>query len=239
MFNKQKEEDMKHIIKFHFSVLIFSVVCLITTTPILNAQPKETGKEEKSLQLLLEGNSRFASGNFNKKDFAKERVELTKGQHPYAIILCCSDSRVPPELIFDESLGKLFIVRVAGNVVDPVTLGSIEYAAEHLHVKLLVILGHESCGAVKATMEGGEVTSNIAQIVKLIEPAVKKALTQKLEKPAVLDYAIEENVKNQITASLYNSKVLKELIENKELQIAGAVYSLKTGAVKLLNIKIE
>lgn len=226
---------MKQIIKYHFSALLITVVCLSTAFPLLNAQIKETGREKKSLQLLLDGNKRFSSGNLNKKDYAKERAKLTKGQHPYAIILSCSDSRVPPEIIFDESLGKLFIVRVAGNVVDPVTLGSIEYAAEHLHAKLLVILGHESCGAVKATLEGGEVTPNIAKIVKRIEPAVKKALTQKLEKSAVLDYAVEENVKSQITASLYNSKVLKELFENKELQIAGAVYSLKTGTVKLLH----
>jgi carbonic anhydrase len=229
---------MKQINKNHFSVLIFAVVCFMAAASILNAQLKESG-EEKSLQLLLEGNKRFSSGNLDKKDYAKERAELTKGQDPYAIILSCSDSRVPPEIIFDESLGKLFIVRVAGNVVDSVTLGSIEYAAEHLHVKLLVVLGHESCGAVKATLEGGEVTPNLAQIVKRIEPAVKKTLAQKLEKTAQFDFAIEENVKDQIAASLFNSKVLKELFESKELQIAGAVYSLKTGTVKLLHTEIK
>ncbi len=226
---------MKQTFKSNLSVLILAVAFIIPGATVLNAQLKETGKEGKSLRLLLEGNKRFSSGNLDKKDYAKERAKLTKGQHPYAIILCCSDSRVPPEIIFDESLGKLFIVRVAGNVVDPVTLGSIEYAVEHLHAKLLVILGHESCGAVKATLEGGEVTPNIAKIVKRIEPAVKKALTKKLEKTAEFNFAIEENVKNQITASLYDSKVLKELFESKELQIAGAVYSLKTGTVKLLH----
>ena len=230
---------MKQLIKSRINVLIFAVVFFICALPILNAQSKETAKEQKSLQLLLNGNKRFTSGKLIKKDFVNERTELTKGQHPYAIILCCSDSRVPPEIIFDESLGKLFIIRVAGNVIDPVTLGSIEYAAEHLHTKLLVILGHESCGAVTAALNGGEVTPNIAQIVKRIEPAVKKTLSQKLEKSSELDFAIEENVKDQIVSSLNNSKVLKELVESKELQIVGAVYSLKNGTVKLLHTEIE
>lgn len=227
---------MKQLPRYRISVLIFSALCFLWSAPLLNAQ-KES--EEKSLQLLLDGNQRFTSGHFAKKDFAKERAELTKGQHPYAIILSCSDSRVPPEIIFDESLGKLFIIRVAGNVVDSVILGSIEYAAEHLHTKLLIVLGHESCGAVTAALKGGEVPPNIAQIVKRIEPAVKKALSQKLEKSHELDFAIEENVKDQIKASLHNSTILKELVESKELQIVGAVYNLKTGAVKVLHTGTE
>lgn len=230
---------MKQVMKTKLSVLVITLALMLWVEPLINAQEKESGGEEKSLQQLLEGNKRFSSGKFSKKDFAKERAELTKGQHPYAIILSCSDSRVPPEIIFDESLGKLFIIRVAGNVVDSVILGSIEYAAEHLHTKLLIVLGHESCGAVTAALKGGEVPPNIAQIVRRIEPAVKKTLAQKLEKSHELDFAIEENVKDQIMASLKNSAILKGLVESKELQIVGAVYNLKTGAVKVLHTEIE
>ncbi|MBK7258284.1 MAG: hypothetical protein IPI01_10895 [Ignavibacteriae bacterium] len=106
---------------------------------------------------LLNGNRRFVEGRTAARDFVHERPALTAGQHPYAIILTCSDSRVPPELLFDESLGQLFVVRDAGNVVDSVVLGSIEYAAEHLHAGLLIVLGHEACGAVNATIKGGDV----------------------------------------------------------------------------------
>lgn len=231
--------DIRQVIKTSSSVLIFAAIYFLLLTFALYSQTHENGKEGKALQLLREGNSRFSSGKLIEKDFPKERAELTAGQHPYAIILSCSDSRVPPELIFDESLGKLFIVRVAGNVVDSVTLGSIEYAAEHLHTKLLLILGHESCGAAKAALEGGELTPNISQIIKRIQPAVNKAEEAKIEKSHELNFVIEENVKNQIAASLKNSKVLHELVEKNELQIVGAVYNLKSGAVKLLSQKNE
>ncbi len=115
-----------------------------------------------------------------------ERPELAEGQHPYAIVLACADSRVAPELIFDESLGKLFVVRVAGNVADPVVLGSIEYAVEHLHANLLMVLGHENCGAVKATIGGGAFPPNIEALIKRITPAVDKVRVQRLDEKMVL-----------------------------------------------------
>jgi carbonic anhydrase len=219
--------------------LMFTVANFFLLSMVLLGQHTESVKEGKQLQQLLDGNHRFVTCELSKKDYSKERAELTTGQNPYAIILSCSDSRVPPEIIFDESLGKLFIIRVAGNVVDSVTLGSIEYAAEHLHAKLLLVLGHESCGAVSAALKGGEATPNISQIIKRIQLAVYKAEELKIEKSHELDFVIEENVKNQIAASLKNSKVLHELVEKNELQIVGAVYNLKTGAVKLLNKKNE
>ena len=105
----------------------------------------------------------------------ERRKELVEGQHPFAIILCCSDSRVPPEVIFDQGLGDLFIVRTAGNVFDNIALGSIEYAVEHLEVPLLVVLGHGQCGAVTATVEGGHAPGHISNVVEAIQPAVVKA----------------------------------------------------------------
>ncbi len=187
---------------------------------------------ESYIERLKEGNSRFVKGKLSSKNFAKQREELVAGQQPYAIILGCSDSRVSPELLFDESLGQLFIVRDAGNVADSVTLGSIEYAAEHLHVKLLVVLGHTSCGAVKATLAGGEVPPNIGAIARRISPAADRAKAKNLgEKETALD-ASAENVHEQIDACSLQSTVLHDLIETNELKIVGAMYNLETGKVE-------
>jgi len=186
----------------------------------------------QDINRLKEGNERFVSESTFHKDFAKERKELTSGQKPYAIILTCSDSRVPPELIFDESLGKLFVIRVAGNVVNPDILGSIEYAIEHLHCHLLIYMGHESCGAVKATMEGGKVPPNIGAIAYKIKPAVKKAKQKHFHNEnEVLDEAIKINVRNQIETSLKSSNIIKEAFEKGELKIYSAYYNLHSGKV--------
>ncbi|HQJ75216.1 MAG TPA: carbonic anhydrase [Bacteroidota bacterium] len=186
----------------------------------------------QDINRLKQGNERFVSESTFHKDFAKERKELISGQKPYAIILTCSDSRVPPELIFDESLGKLFVIRVAGNVVNPDILGSIEYAIEHLHSHLLIYMGHESCGAVKATMEGGKVPPNIGAIAYKIKPAVKKAKQKHLHNEnEVLDEAIKINVRNQIETSLKSSNIIKEAFEKGELKIYSAYYNLHSGKV--------
>ena len=129
---------------------------------------------EEALQMLKEGNTRFISGELSVKDnYADIRGKLTMGQKPFAIILCCADSRVAPEICFDQKLGDIFVIRNAGNVVDDVVLGSIEYGAEHLGSPLMVVLGHTGCGAVTAACEGGELPENICAIVKKIKPSVK------------------------------------------------------------------
>jgi carbonic anhydrase len=156
---------------------------LVTVWKISWTDSKESDAVSGSdaLAQLKKGNERFIAGQLQAKGFEEERKALSKGQHPYAIVLTCSDSRVSPEILFDESLGKLFVVRVAGNVVDPVVLGSIEYAAEHLHAKLLLILGHESCGAVKATLDGGYVPPNIMALLSYISPAAQIAKSKRLD----------------------------------------------------------
>jgi len=181
---------------------------------------------------LKQGNTRFVSGKLSAKNFGKQREELIAGQKPYAIVLACSDSRVAPELLFDESLGQLFIVRDAGNVADSVTLGSIEYAAEHLHVKLLVVLGHTHCGAVKATITGGDVPPNIGAIARRIAPAANRAKAKHLDEQQTAADASAENVREQIGACTAQSAVLHELVEKNELTIVGAMYSLETGKVE-------
>jgi carbonic anhydrase len=184
---------------------------------------------------LIAGNARFVKGQRRATNYKQERKELARGQRPYAIVLSCSDSRVAPEIVFDESLGKLFVVRVAGNVVDPATLGSIEYAAEHLHSKLLFVLGHESCGAVRATIDGGHFSPSIESIVERITPAVATAKRENPTAKDILPFAVHENVELQIKSALDQSAILKELVERKELRIAGGVYRPGTGKVDLVS----
>jgi carbonic anhydrase len=180
---------------------------------------------------LKEGNERYLAGKQQAKDYTKDRQAVAETQQPYAIVLACSDSRLSPEILFDESLGHLFVVRNAGNVIEPVALGSIEYAVEHLQSKLLLILGHESCGAVKATIAGGDVSPNLEEIVERITPAVEIAKHAKLNEQETLNMAIRENVLLQADHALEQSKMLKELVQEHKLEIICGVYNLHTGKV--------
>jgi carbonic anhydrase len=189
-----------------------------------------------SWEKLLEGNKRFVFGNLAKKDFSLEiRKELLKGQKPYAVVVGCSDSRVPPEIIFDQGLGDIFVIRVAGNVLDPVSLGSIEYAVEHLKTPLIVILGHTRCGAVHATIHyHSKAEGNLKAIVEKIMPAVSKAKKVAKSEEDLLNIAIEENVKLQKEFMLKNSKTINEYVKANKVQIVMAIYDLETGEVKTI-----
>ena len=179
------------------------------------------------LERLLEGNKRFVSGKMAAKDFVARRSELVSGQKPFAIILTCSDSRVAPEYIFDVSLGDIFVVRTAGNIADSIALGSMEYAAEHLGSPLLLVLGHEKCGAVGATCAGGTPDGNIASIVQEIYPAAR-AMGNNPEK------TVSENVKCVLGKIRKKSAILSHLENGGKLKLSGAIYSLSTGEAKLL-----
>lgn len=187
---------------------------------------------EQAKQLLAEGNKRFCSGQLQTKNIGAERREdlYTNGQHPFAVILTCSDSRVPPELLFDQALGDLFVIRVAGNVISPVEMGSIEYGVEHLHAPLLVILGHEKCGAVKATVEGGEAPGSIGNILNIIKPSVEKARATGATGDALCELACDENTK-AMKAEAEKSEIVKELLEHGKLQVVTAKYYLGSGEV--------
>jgi carbonic anhydrase len=211
--------------------LLAAALLLITLSAVF-ADNKPGVPANEAIARLKAGNGRFVLGRRLQANYPDERARLIKGQQPYAVLLTCSDSRVPPELVFDESLGKLFIVRVAGNVTDPVALGSIEYAAVHEGARLLVVLGHESCGAVKATLAGGKLPPNIAAIVRKIQPAADRARDRHLDPPATLKLAIEENVNEQMANALKDSDVLREMVEKKLLTITGAVYQLGSGRVE-------
>lgn len=213
--------------------LVAAVLLFLGPLSFPASSQKSSPSKEDLVVRLMDGNARFVKGKHRHANYKRERAELTKGQHPYAIVLSCSDSRVPPEIVFDESLGKLFVVRVAGNVVDPVTLGSIEYAAEHLHSKLLFVLGHESCGAVKATVDGGHFSPGIEAIVEKIKPAVAIARRKHPDAKDIIPFAVDENVVLQTKSVLDQSDIIKELVEKKELRIATGVYRLASGKINL------
>jgi carbonic anhydrase len=189
-----------------------------------------------SWEKLLEGNKRFVSGDLVKKDFSLEkRKELLKGQKPYAVVIGCSDSRVPPEIIFDQGLGDIFVIRVAGNVLDPVSLGSIEYAVDYLKTPLIVILGHTHCGAVEATIHfHDKLGGNLKAIAEKIMPAVAEAKKIAMSDEDLLNKAIEENVKLQKEFILGNSRVIQEYVKANKVQIIMAIYDMETGEVKII-----
>jgi carbonic anhydrase len=188
---------------------------------------------EAATALLKSGNLRYVQGKPTPKDYVRDRVANAETQHPYAIVVACADSRLSPEILFDESLGRLFVIRVAGNVIDPVVLGSIEYAAEHLHVGLILVLGHESCGAVTAALAGGHFTPGIEALVHRIAPAVNMAKLKKLGAKETLNSAIKENVLLQCDSLMKESELVKELVHKGELRIVGGVYNLHSGAVEM------
>jgi len=187
-------------------------------------------------QLLIEGNGRFISGKPLTKDLSStKRIDLLKnGQHPFAVIVSCADSRVPPEILFDQSLGDLFVIRVAGNVMTPVELGSVEYAVEHLKTPLVIVLGHEQCGAVTATVQGGETRGSIAAITDKIKPAVDEAKAMGLTGNDLIEKSVDLNIKNTFT-DISASPIIKEGLESKQIKIFGAKYDLDEGALKFID----
>ena len=184
------------------------------------------------LDELKAGNQRYVSGhNTHPHESSARRQELATGQHPHAVFLTCADSRVAPEILFDQGLGDLFDVRVAGNIAADDEIASIEYAAEHLHTPLIVVMGHQKCGAVSAAVEGGEAAGHLPSLIHAIQPAVDQA--KKLPGDKV-ENAVRINVEN-VVAQLRSSKpILAELVEQGKLKIVGAVYSLDTGTVNWL-----
>jgi len=189
----------------------------------------------EALKKLREGNARFVSGKPEHPDQSNDRrSEVAKGQHPYAIILSCSDSRVPPELVFDAGLGDLFIVRVAGNTADDSAIGSIEYAVEHLGANLIVVLGHERCGAVKAAVDSADSTAaapgHLAAVLDPIAPSVKEV---KGKPGDIVDLAVRANVARVVAQLKASKPVLADLVSTGKLQIIGGRYDLETGEAEL------
>ncbi|NTU59732.1 MAG: carbonic anhydrase [Deltaproteobacteria bacterium] len=186
---------------------------------------------EEALKLLLDGNERVVKGTARGPNrTALRRQELAAGQRPFAVVVTCSDSRVPPELLFDQGYGDLFVVRTAGNVVDAVALGSIEYAVEHLGVRLVVVLGHSRCGAVSATLEGGALPGHLPTIAEAIQPAVEAVRS----KPGdLLANCVKANVKLVVQKIMRTSPDYVQNMEECVFRIVGGYYDLDTGKVQL------
>ena len=215
------------------SFLAIALLLSVLTTIACASEEKSGITGEQALQNLMEGNARYASGNASHPDQSVERrSELIAGQHPFAVIVGCSDSRVPPEVIFDQGLGDIFVIRTAGQVLDDVAIGSIEYAVEHLAVPLVVVLGHDSCGAVTAAVMGGEAEGHLDSIVNFIEPAVDDA-REMGNASDLLNNSIDNNVYNIVDELKDSQPILSEKVENGELLIVGARYHLESGEVEV------
>jgi len=200
-----------------------------TAHHISTAQP--TPSAEATWAVLMEGNKRFVAGKPKAREVVGLRSSLTKSQHPNVVVLACSDSRVAPEVVFDQSLGDLFVVRSAGNIADAIGVGSIEYAVEHLGSSMLVILGHTKCGAVTAACSREKMpTSNLQAIMDKIDPAV--SLAEKSAKgDALIEAAIRDNVHQSAKDVLASSEMLRHFVEQGKLTVLEAEYQLDTGEV--------
>ncbi|MCX6169489.1 MAG: carbonic anhydrase [Ignavibacteriales bacterium] len=199
----------------------------------LYAQHQSATDVNKLLAQLTDGNKRFVESKSSHPNQSTARIkETSKGQNPYAVVLTCSDSRVPPEIIFDQGLGDLFVIRTAGNLVDDIGLGSIEYAVEHLGIHLIVVLGHERCGAVEAAVKGGEAPGHIESLVKAIHPAVEKA---RKEKGDLVNNSVIANVRSIVEKLKSSEPILKEFVSEKKLEIIGARYDLDDGSVTIIH----
>ncbi|HEY4638775.1 MAG TPA: carbonic anhydrase [Candidatus Udaeobacter sp.] len=189
---------------------------------------------DEALNRLLNGDKRFVAGNSEEPHGAaliERRHALAKDQKPFAVILSCSDSRVPPELVFDVTVGDIFVVRTAGQVVDEVVVGSLEYAIEHLGTHLIVVLGHQRCGAVSAAVSGATETGDIPDILKAILPAVEETKGQAGDR---IDNAVRANVRDIAKRLQSTGPIITPRVQSGEVKIVAAYYSLDTGQVELL-----
>lgn len=220
--------------------LLGSVGNMLLTDEARAAEGGKPKNGEEALKLLMDGNKRFADSY--KKGYLRRtperREEIAQGQNPFAVILACADARVPPEIIFDQGLGDLFVVRVAGNIVDKENYGiqgSIEYGVKALGAPLVMVLGHSRCGAVtgaiQALRKGSTFPGSIQNIVTAIEPAVEKA---KKEQGDLLHNSIISNVSMGVTKLTNSQPVIAPMVQAKEVKIVGANYDLVTGEVTLV-----
>jgi carbonic anhydrase len=190
------------------------------------AKEKIPTTPEETLQVLLNGNERFSQSKSIHPDENVQRLkEVVSAQHPLAVIVSCSDSRVSPEIVFDQGVGDLFVIRTAGNIISGLEIGSIEYAVEHLGVKLIVIMGHESCGAVKAFVQGGEAPGHIKEIIDSLGLESEIKAISKLDENR-LDDCVRANVLHGVKQLISQSSIISEKIEKGTLHITGARYDL-------------
>lgn len=212
--------------------VIFACAC------VAPARAEDDLTPAASLQKLQIGHARYLCGKSDhpRSDAEARLMTFTRGQRPFAAVLSCADSRLPVETLFDQGIGDLFVIRVAGNVCDRQQLGSLEYAAEHLHVPLVVVMGHRGCGAVGAALSAGEPHGNLASIVQCIRPAVEQAerANPQSRGEALFAEAIKANVFRTIQDIFSGSPMLAQLARTGKLNVVGAVYDIETGTIMWL-----
>jgi carbonic anhydrase len=193
-----------------------------------------------ALAALREGNERFVRSETTLKITDADRRNAVTGQNPVAVVLGCSDSRVPTEVVFDQGVGELFVIRVAGNIVQPSQIGSVEFAAQKFGTRLVVVLGHTHCGAIEATVEelqrpADSQSRNIASIVNRIRPSVANLLAETSDREELIAQAVRANVRYSANALRHGSDIVESLVRDEGLLIVGAEYSLKTGVVEFFD----
>ncbi|HSS51870.1 MAG TPA: carbonic anhydrase [Thermoanaerobaculia bacterium] len=196
---------------------------------------------QEAIERLREGNRRFVAG-IGSDTMSPRRFELTQDQKPFAIVLGCSDSRVPAEIVFDQGLGDLFVIRIAGNIVAPSGVGSVEFAASRFGTRLVVVLGHSQCGAVRATLEELQrplenQSRNLRSIVDRIRPSAEALLKTELRHDweALMRHAVQANIAASVSQLRHGSEILEQLIRDDGLLVVGAEYSVETGVVEFLD----
>lgn len=242
MLFKIEKYLMKTFIKLK-SIMLISIFSVSVLT--ISAQTTDLDPIAK----LKEGNSRFLKDQMQHQGQTSSKVkELIKGQHPFAVIVSCSDSRVSPEIVFDQGLGDLFSIRTAGNVMSDYEEGSVEYAAEHLHSKLIVVMGHYGCGAVKAFLDYVEkgnddnVSEHHEKTADHISSIIEKLAGEEEESTVINEKgdhyapAVKANVINGVKQLRNSQPILSKLYEDKEIQIVGAIYNIESGEVEFLDI---
>ncbi len=213
-------------------MLVASIAPVLLQAQVAKAEAISDITPDGALKKLMEGNQRYIEQKRTFPDQARSRiVEVAQGQHPFATILACSDSRAAPEIIFDQGLGDLFDIRIAGNFLDDVVLGNMEYAVVELGVPLLVILGHERCGAVKAALDGKALPGHLSTLVAAIKPAVDSTKGQTGD---AWDNAVRANVKMNVNKLQSSSPILAEAVKAGKLKVVGARYDLDSGKVEII-----
>jgi carbonic anhydrase len=207
-------------------------------SPTLAAGANPGISADEAMRVLKAGNARYVEGKPQHPHQDRIRRALTagQGQHPLAVVLTCSDSRTPAEIIFDQGIGDIFVVRVAGNVAATDEVGSIEYAVDHLAAPLVVVLGHSQCGAVTAVLDNSKQPPNIAKLVAPIQPAVDQAREANPDAPkeALLQAAITSNVWQAVEDMLRQSPIIREKVRDAKVQVVGALYDIDSGQVQWL-----
>jgi carbonic anhydrase len=213
--------------------LAMAALSMMTAQAVIAAGNAPTMPPAEALKLLLDGNQRFVGGKLEHPNQTPERrTEVAKGQHPFAAVLACADSRTPPEIIFDRGLGDIFTVRVAGNVADKVVIESLDYSVKHLGVRVVMVLGHRRCGAVIAAVEGHEGTADqdVGPMLTELRPAVAESKNMPGDP---VENAVRENVL-LVIKNLESSAELSAMVKAGNLKIVGGIYDLDTGKIEML-----